>query len=316
MFFSVIVPVYNVKQYLKGCLDSLVNQTCSDKEIILIDDGSTDSSGKICEEYAKKYDFIKVIHQKNQGLSGARNTGLKIAKGKWICFVDSDDWVDTDMLEKLQGYILAKNADMYRFGFIRSYASTKKKDLIRPKRHTITYFKSEEELFQFYSNNYYLLLMAWRGVYRRKIILEHHLQFVDTKEIFAEDTLFNYHYFLHIKSLVTLPYAPYHYLKHANSLCTATSAEQRLLRCITLGEYAFRAIVEQKLTYFEENFYKHYSMIIDMRVWNSIFIKKIPKERIKKVLDEMLKNDFHLSCVKKLIQEGTPHVFLSYSSCL
>ena len=91
MRFSVIVPVYNVEHYLRRCLDSIVNQTFDDYEVVLVDDGSTDASGSICDEYRKKYNSIKVIHQENKGLSGARNTGLDKASGDWIVFVDSND---------------------------------------------------------------------------------------------------------------------------------------------------------------------------------------------------------------------------------
>ena len=91
---SIIVPVYNVEQYLSRCVDSLVNQTYHNIEIILVDDGSPDRSGEICDEYAKKDKRVKVIHQSNGGLSDARNTALDIAKGDYLMFVDSDDWIE------------------------------------------------------------------------------------------------------------------------------------------------------------------------------------------------------------------------------
>ncbi len=316
MFFSIIVPVYNVEQYLPRCLDSLVSQTCKDKEIILVDDGSTDSSGSICEEYAKQYNFVRVVQQENQGLSGARNTGIEYAIGEWISFVDSDDWVDIDMLERMMGYILATDADMYRFGFTRGNEAEPMKSLIRPKRHTITTFRGEQELFRFYFHNYYLMLEAWRGVYRHSIIGEQSLRFVDTHEIFAEDTLFNYQYFLHVRSLLSLPFAPYHYLRHDDSLLTTTSVTQMLLRSVALGEREYQATVEQGMTYFQENFYKHYFLTIDMRVWNAIYMQHVPEEDIRAILAEMMNNDFHRHCVEKVLQDGTPHVFLRYSSSL
>lgn len=92
---SVIVPVYNVEKYLSRCIDSIISQTFSDFELILVDDGSTDSSGKICDEYGKKDGRVKVIHKRNGGLSSARNCGLENAKGNYICFVDSDDWISS-----------------------------------------------------------------------------------------------------------------------------------------------------------------------------------------------------------------------------
>lgn len=95
---SIIVPVYNVEKYLRKCIDSILNQTFKDFELILIDDGSTDESGKICDEYNLKDNRIKVIHKENGGLSSARNAGLDIAQGEYIGFVDSDDWIESDQI--------------------------------------------------------------------------------------------------------------------------------------------------------------------------------------------------------------------------
>ena len=96
---SIIIPVYNVEKYLRRCLNSIINQTYKDIEIILVDDGSTDNSGKICDEYKEKDNRIVVIHKENGGLSDARNAGIDIAKGKYIGFIDSDDFADIRMYE-------------------------------------------------------------------------------------------------------------------------------------------------------------------------------------------------------------------------
>lgn len=101
---SVVVPVYNVQEYLKSCINSILAQTFSDFEIILVDDGSTDESGKICDIYEKQDNRISVIHQKNGGLIRARATGVRIAIGEWICFVDSDDMISPDALERMYSY--------------------------------------------------------------------------------------------------------------------------------------------------------------------------------------------------------------------
>ena len=103
---SVIIPVYNVEKYLNRCIESVINQTYKNLEVILIDDGSTDNSGKICDEYAKKDNRIKVIHKQNGGVSSARNAGLSIAKGEYIGFVDSDDYIEKDMYEFLYNLLL------------------------------------------------------------------------------------------------------------------------------------------------------------------------------------------------------------------
>lgn len=98
---SIIIPVYNVEKYLKRCLDSVINQTYKDLEIILIDDGSTDLSSEICDNYAKADNRIKVFHSENKGVSAARNKGLELASGQWIGFIDPDDWINEDMYETL-----------------------------------------------------------------------------------------------------------------------------------------------------------------------------------------------------------------------
>lgn len=114
---SIIVPVYNVEKYLSKCIDSILNQTFKDFELILIDDGSSDGSGKICDKYANKDRRIAVIHQENTGVSAARNAGLDIAKGEYIGFIDSDDFIDKSMYEKLINAIESFNVDMAICGY-------------------------------------------------------------------------------------------------------------------------------------------------------------------------------------------------------
>ncbi len=113
---SVIVPVYNVQNYLSKCINSILNQTFTDLEIILVDDGSTDNSGAICDEYANKDSRIKVIHKANGGLSDARNAGLDICTGDYIGFVDSDDWIALDMYETLYNFATKENLDVAMCG--------------------------------------------------------------------------------------------------------------------------------------------------------------------------------------------------------
>ena len=116
---SIIIPVYKTEPYLRKCVDSVLAQTYTNLEVILVDDGSPDDCGKICDEYAAKDSRVKVIHKENGGLSSARNCGLDVATGKYIGFVDSDDWIDPDMYETLLGLLLRYDADIaegsYRF---------------------------------------------------------------------------------------------------------------------------------------------------------------------------------------------------------
>lgn len=118
---SVTVPVYNTAKYLKQCLDSLAAQTLNELEVIIVDDGSTDNSGTICDDYVKKYANFKVIHQKNGGLAAARQTGLENAQGEYLIVCDSDDWVEPDMYEKLYRKAKEIDADIVLCGYYAEY---------------------------------------------------------------------------------------------------------------------------------------------------------------------------------------------------
>ncbi|MDV4769588.1 glycosyltransferase, partial [Enterococcus faecium] len=126
---SIIVPVYKVEPYLRKCVDSILAQTFTDFEVILVDDGSPDNSGKICDEYASKDSRVRVIHKKNGGLSSARNAGIDVARGKYLGFVDSDDYIEKDMYELLYDNIVKEQADLSICGIYDIYAGKKVKIL-------------------------------------------------------------------------------------------------------------------------------------------------------------------------------------------
>ena len=125
---SVIVPIYKVEPYLRQCFDSIVGQTYRNLEIILIDDGSPDNCGAICNEYAERDNRVTVIHKQNGGLSAARNDGIAATTGDWIAFVDSDDWIETDYYEKLLAAVEIRNSDIVISGcFLMEYPHKQKR---------------------------------------------------------------------------------------------------------------------------------------------------------------------------------------------
>ena len=132
---SVIVPIYNVEQYLRRCIDSVLAQTYTNYELILVDDGSPDACGKICDEYAARNPKIKVIHQKNQGLSAARNNAVPKSNGEYITFIDSDDFVSKDYLQYLVSLIQKYDAQISAGGFVYQYEN---RELKQPKDETET----------------------------------------------------------------------------------------------------------------------------------------------------------------------------------
>lgn len=170
---SVIVPVYNVEEYLKRCVDSILCQTFSDLEIILVDDGSPDNCGAICDEYAKKDERVKVIHKQNGGLSSARNAGLEIASGEYIAFVDSDDWIHPQMCEITYEAITYADADFINFCYqIKTDNSeeilgyTNKDDIIKT-----TEVYSKDEVLNNFFNKYHakLWMTVWSKLYKKHI---------------------------------------------------------------------------------------------------------------------------------------------------
>ena len=128
---SVIIPVYNVEKYLSKCLDSIVNQTYNNLQIILVNDGTKDNSLEICQNYQNKDSRIQVINKENGGLSSARNKGLEYAEGKYCLFVDSDDYVELDLIESAVSKMEEVNADMVVFGFERFYEGTENTEIFR-----------------------------------------------------------------------------------------------------------------------------------------------------------------------------------------
>ena len=207
---SIIIPVYNVEKYLRRCLDSVLNQTLKDIEIICVNDGSTDNSSLILEEY-KKYDNIKIINQKNSGLSVARNTGLDNATGECVAFIDSDDFIDKDFYEKLFNNIVQHNADIACASIIREN-DKKKKFLIDYKE--IELAKNIRDKFLLSHAPKYNFV--WNKLYRKEFIDKNNLKFVPG--MIFEDMWFTPDVLEASSTLVTVPGTYYHYWKNQNSL--------------------------------------------------------------------------------------------------
>lgn len=161
---SIIVPVYKVEKYLKKCVDSILNQTFSDIEVILVDDGSPDRSGIICDEYAKNDTRVKVIHKENGGLSSARNAGIEVAQGRFIGFVDSDDYIATDMYQLLYEDITREEADMAICGIYDVYEGKKPLQKAVIKRTT----SSDEALLLILQGNI-ISVHAVNKLYKRRL---------------------------------------------------------------------------------------------------------------------------------------------------
>jgi glycosyltransferase involved in cell wall biosynthesis len=215
--FSVIVPVFNVAPYLRRAIDSVLNQNYTEEvEIIFVDDGSTDESGSICDEYAKSQVNIRVIHKKNEGLSSARNAGLDIATGEYIVFLDSDDWLDSDALSIFQNALATDKPDLIFFSHRCAFSD----GTIKLRSPIEGPFEIILEIDNFLLTHL-LNIEAWSMVYRRKFLEEKKLRFI--KGIFHEDEIFTMQAGCAAKTIINLNYDGYNYFQRSDSIMGSTS---------------------------------------------------------------------------------------------
>lgn len=236
---SIIVPVYNVEKYLSKCLDSLVNQTYKNIEIVCVDDGSTDSSGSICDEYAKKDARIKVIHKENGGLSDARNVGLETINGEYVMFIDSDDWIDKDTCDYCINTLKLYDVDLILWSYIREY-----KNNAKPKRLFMNgsrYFDDQEIKEKIFLRcvglngvelrnveNMDSIVTAWGKLYKRDKI--NNIRFKATTEIGTEDALFNIYVMDNINSAFYIDRYMSHY-RRDNVISLTSTYKSELYTC-------------------------------------------------------------------------------------
>lgn len=241
MKISVIVPVYNCKKYISKCLDSIVNQTYKNLQIIVVDDGSTDGSEKICELWAKKDSRIEVIHQKNSGVSVARNVGMKRIKGQLVSFIDADDMLDLDMYEFLVTLMEKYEADISHCGY--KHLVGKEVRLVHDT-HKIIVQKKEEALECLIGGKLFVGSL-WNKLY--KVELLNNLFFNEHIKI-NEDILFNYQVFCRANRIVFADYAKYNYIAHKNSsACFVTSDLKKISDSCKVNKYIYEHTRETKL---------------------------------------------------------------------
>lgn len=229
---SVIIPIYNCEKYLARCLDSIINQTLKEIEIICVNDGSTDGSQLLLNEYQGKDSRVIVINKENMGVSDSRNLGLKKARGEFIAFVDSDDWIDIYMLETLYEASCYSGCDLVMCGYRREFWNrTKDKVFDLPdyvEYEGLSLLKLHRQLFGPLTSELGnpetldALGTVWAKLYKANIIKENNVQFIDLKEIGSnEDGLFNIHVFKYLNKAVFINRPFYHYWKENNQSITS-----------------------------------------------------------------------------------------------
>ena len=292
---SIIIPVYNVEKYLDRCIDSIINQSLKDIEIILVDDGSPDNCPQLCDEWAKKDSRIKVIHKENAGLGMARNTGMQHATGEYIAFIDSDDYVELDMYAKLLEKAELHNADIVYCGHKQGLKDGTYIDRRDFDRETI--FDDKESIEELSVNYFYptkgriMTMSVWHSIYKKEIIKT---EFYSEREVVSEDLHFQISAILNSKKIVYIPDCLYHYCYNGESLShtfkiTKFHGYQKLMKLL-LDVYPHR----KNIVYY---FYFRFAInFIRSLYGNQTIDKKEKKIYLKQIYSD---------CVWKEIKAGT-----------
>ena len=275
---SVIIPIYNTGKYLPECVDSVRNQTLREIEIILVDDESPDESPELCDEYAQQDERITVVHKKNEGLGYARNSGLDVATGEYVIFIDSDDFILPDMLQTLYETAKKYDADEVRSGVIyyengcfRERADVKEVAVWQGKEQVREFVldllgpKPEEKRDVKY------MMSVCVGIHRRSVIEEHRVRFTSERKTLSEDLIFDLDLFPHMNSIVYLPEYFYNYRMNPSSL-THTFSMEKYMRVHTFMD----VVKNRMLSFYEErDFVLHFLrlMFLYLRVNISNAIK-------------------------------------------
>lgn len=268
---SVVVPVYNVEKYIKECLDSIVNQTYKNLQIILVDDGSTDSSGKICDEYAENDNRITVIHQKNAGAGAAKNTGLDYVKGEYLSLIDSDDFIELNMYEKMLSYMLSKKVDVVQCSFNNYFINGKIKRCLDNKRFNVYQFLKEYPYKWQYA-------IFWNKLFKFELLTDS--CFPVRRKI--DDEFFTYKLIANAKSIYNTSEAFYNYRMRRSSVMNENKQDRLIsdrVDCFT-ERYEFMKGYSKRLS---KHYYEHLSDIL-------LYYKtQVAGEGLQKKLDDFIK---------------------------
>ena len=296
---SIIVTIYNVDKYLLTCLESIQKQSFEDFEAILVDDGSTDSSGLICDDFQKKDSRFKPIHQINCGVSGARNMGLNHAKGDYITFVDGDDYIHPLFLETLLKGIIETGSEVSMINGETIY------DFIEPK--TIIINQPQEVNQEFLIKNMFLnsktdfqILALWNKLYSREII-----QGLEFKDIVSEDGEFNIRVYLRLSKMAYTDAPLYYYMQHNNSLTHKYHTSKRFIDEIQPYYLYLQYIPKDNIKYRAYCLEKLFKRVLNIRfnAKNTIFQEYAELEisKVKKTYITEFKNNSYISPKMKTV---------------
>jgi glycosyltransferase involved in cell wall biosynthesis len=254
---SILVPVYNVEEYLPRCMDSLLGQTHRELEIILINDGSTDKSGEICEHYKQIDSRVAVIHQENAGISAARNAGMEVMRGQWFALVDSDDYIDLQMFEKLLDNAIKNETLIASGGFVMHEPGVEDRYFVQnglPLVITTEYYIENHAYGNWISS-------PWAMLYHRCLIEGDEKERLDVELYRGADRVFLLKLMLKVNKMTYLPEPVYHYIKREGSITTSGITEKSMSRFEAHRQIITLLISRYpKLAKLEQNKYTDYAV--------------------------------------------------------
>lgn len=285
---SIIVPVYNVKNYLKTCLNSLIKQTYDNIEIIIVDDGSTDESGLICDQYAADKKNIRVIHKSNGGLSDARNEGLRNANGDYVVFVDSDDYVDNTFIEILKKGFIDNTIDISCCAYLRFNDGTTP---IKKEKNNKNFILSNTECIKYCytKEGRNIDIVAWNKMYKKSLFFKNEITYPKGK--YFEDLYTTYKLFFYSNNININTSQLYFYRQRTGSIMSTAMTKinyDNMLEGLKDSLYFYK---ENKIVDLMSLAYSMYSRMIIKTYYNS---KKIKDKNSKKQAQNILFNDYKI----------------------
>lgn len=286
---SIVVPVYNVEKYLDKCISSILEQSFTDFELILVDDGSNDHSGRKCEEYKKRDPRIKVVHQENQGLSSARNIGIETSKGKYITFIDSDDFVHPKMLEILYNNILENKADISACGY--DMVPEGKKISVKSISNNISIHNNIQSVKKIVEKSESIMIIACCKLYKLSLFQDVHYP----AGKYHEDEFATYKLLYKSNKIVVTDAKLYYYVQRPNSITGSTYSIKRLdkLEALEQAINFFKNQDNKELAYLAEFRYLFNIQIAYYRVKYEMKYNKSIMDKLKKQYNDEFREFAH-----------------------
>lgn len=297
---SVVVPIYNVEKFLDKCINSIVNQTYKNLEIILVDDGSPDNCPEMCDNWAEKDSRIKVVHKKNEGAGQARNTGIDTASGKYILFVDSDDYIHSEAIKSCVDAAERENAQVVLFSLYNVSANGHEKPVfVIPQPKAFAKNGVQNELLpSLFVHTFGYGVSVWGKMFSTEIIKTYNIRFVSEREYYSEDALFVLEYFSKIDSAYALNKRYYYYFQNTSSLSRVYVADREnkvddyLLKSIGIAQS--NRLPDMVVAYIKARY--HGCVMSKLK---QIFLAELPKAQKRRALRKEYNNKVLQSTLTK-----------------